>query len=134
MMTPLNMKIEELKGELVVYEVTVEKWGIGVDTQASIDERQVGTAIGTWVEFQNEFRKQFYLEYTEEEAWAKLRQLMQQSIIREYAREFTKLLLQILDLSEKETFYWFKAGLNPRVKQDLHQLGAKELTKAMTEM
>ncbi|MBA0829848.1 hypothetical protein Goarm_014425 [Gossypium armourianum] len=58
----------------------------------------------------NEFRKQFYPKYVEEEAWAKLCQIMQQGTVR----EFTKLLLKILNLSEKEAFYWFKDGLNPR--------------------
>ncbi|KAK8314289.1 hypothetical protein V6Z12_D01G162200 [Gossypium hirsutum] len=41
----------------------------------STDEKRGGTAIGTWEEFQGELKKQFYPQYAEKEARAKLRRL-----------------------------------------------------------
>lgn len=34
----------------------------------SIDKKLGGTVIRTWMELQNEFKKQFYLQYVDEEA------------------------------------------------------------------
>ncbi|KAG8478979.1 hypothetical protein CXB51_028879 [Gossypium anomalum] len=77
----------------------------------SMDEKHGGNAIRTWEEFQRELRKQFYPQYTEKEARAKLRRLTQEGTVREYVRVFSELMLQISDLSEKEAFYWFEDGL-----------------------
>ncbi|KAA3461250.1 reverse transcriptase [Gossypium australe] len=56
----------------------------------STDERQSGTVIETWEEFQSGFKVQFYLEYVEDDARAKLRRLTQQGIIRGYNVEGLK--------------------------------------------
>ncbi|MFQ6621896.1 hypothetical protein Gotur_002561 [Gossypium turneri] len=73
--------------------------------------RRGGTEIGTWKEFQSEFKAQFYPEYVDDEARAKLRQLMQRGTIREYVQEFN--------------------GLKPWAKQELQRRGVRELTNAM---
>ncbi|MFQ6626001.1 hypothetical protein Gotur_005368 [Gossypium turneri] len=39
----------------------------------SMDEKHRGNAIGTWEEFHRELKMQFYAQYTEKEARAKLR-------------------------------------------------------------
>ncbi|KAL1074424.1 hypothetical protein V6Z11_D11G288400 [Gossypium hirsutum] len=97
----------------------------------STDVRRGGTEIGTWKEFQDEFKAQFYPEYAEDEARAKLHQLTQRGTVREYVREFSELMLQISDLSEKEAFFSFTDGLKPWAKQELQRRGVRELTKAM---
>ncbi|KAG8498201.1 hypothetical protein CXB51_006628 [Gossypium anomalum] len=99
----------------------------------STDEKRGGNAIGTWEEFQRELRKQFYPQYAEKEARAKLRRLTQQGTVREYVRAFSELMLQISDLSEKEAFYWFEDGLKPWAKHELRRQGITELTIAMAE-
>lgn len=99
----------------------------------STDEKRGGTAIGTWEEFQGELKKQFYPQFAEKEARAKLRRLTQQDTVREYVRAFSELMLQISDLSEKEAFYWFEDGLKPWAKQELRRQGITELTVAMAE-
>ncbi|KAG8474309.1 hypothetical protein CXB51_033861 [Gossypium anomalum] len=71
----------------------------------STDVRRGGTEIGTWKEFQYEFKVQFYPEYAEDEARAKLRRLLQQGTVREYVQEFSELMLQISDMGEKEAFF-----------------------------
>ena len=83
------------------------------------DEKRGDTAIRTWEMFQTEFRQQFYPEYAEDEARAKLRRLTQQGTIREYVREFSELMLQISDLGEKKEFFSFMDGLKPWAKQEL---------------
>ncbi|MBA0759651.1 hypothetical protein Gotri_022503 [Gossypium trilobum] len=71
--------------------------------------------------------------YAEKEARPKLHQITQQGIIQEYVQEFSKLMLQISDLSEKQAFLWFEVGLKPWVKQELRRQGFIEITIAMTE-
>ncbi|KAA3471014.1 reverse transcriptase [Gossypium australe] len=70
-------------------------------------------------EFQREFKTQFYPEYTKDEAWEKLHWLTQQGTAREYLWEFSELMLQILDMGEKETFFflhgWIEAMGEARV-------------------
>ncbi|MFQ6654285.1 hypothetical protein Gotur_025340, partial [Gossypium turneri] len=74
---------------------------------------------------------QFYPEYVEDEARAKLQRLTQQGMIREYVREFSELMLQSFDLSEKEAFLSFTDGLKPWMKQELQHQRVQELTNAM---
>ncbi|MBA0671583.1 hypothetical protein Goklo_024438, partial [Gossypium klotzschianum] len=100
----------------------------------STDEKRGRNTIGTWEEFQRELKKQFYPQFTEKEARAKLRRLTQQGTIREYVRAFSELMLQISDLSEKESFYWFEDGLKPWAKHELRRQGITELTVAMAEV
>ncbi|KAK8307402.1 hypothetical protein V6Z12_D03G193100 [Gossypium hirsutum] len=98
----------------------------------STDVSHGGTEIGTWEEFRREFKAQFYPEYAEDEARAKLHRLTQQGTVREYVQEFSELMLQISDMGEKEAFFSFMDGLKPWAKQELQRQGAQELTKAMS--
>lgn len=70
----------------------------------STNERRGRTTTGTWEEFQKKLKKQFYPQYAEKETWAKLRRFTQQGTIQEYVQEFSELMLQIFDLSEKKAF------------------------------
>ncbi|KAK8366383.1 hypothetical protein V6Z12_A02G116100 [Gossypium hirsutum] len=98
----------------------------------STDVRRGGSEIGTWEEFRCEFKAQFYPEYAEDEARARLRRLAQQGTVREYVQEFNELMLQISDMGEKEAFFSFMDGLKPWAKQELQRRGVQELTKAMS--
>ncbi|XP_040937957.1 uncharacterized protein [Gossypium hirsutum] len=98
----------------------------------STDVRRGGSEIGTWEEFRCEFKAQFYPEYAEDEARARLRRLAQQGTVREYVQEFSELMLQISDMGEKEAFFSFMDGLKPWAKQELQRRGVQELTKAMS--
>ena len=83
------------------------------------ETRPEGATITTWEEFQWEFRQQFYPEYAEDEAQAKLHRLTQRGEVREYVREFSELMLQISNLGERETLFSFMDGLKPWAKQEL---------------
>ncbi|KAK5820530.1 hypothetical protein PVK06_025577 [Gossypium arboreum] len=61
MVLALKEQIEELKGKLNICKATL-----------GLPKRRGGTTIGTWEVFQSEFKGQFYLEYAEDKAQAKL--------------------------------------------------------------
>ncbi|MFQ6636689.1 hypothetical protein Gotur_012793 [Gossypium turneri] len=65
-------------------------WGQGKIT----DKRQ--GEIGTWEEFKCELKGQFYPEFAEEKARAKLQGITQRGTVGEYIRE-----LQVLEVTEK---------------------------------
>ncbi|MBA0644481.1 hypothetical protein Goklo_028635 [Gossypium klotzschianum] len=69
--------------------------------------------IGKWQEFQCELKGQFYPEFTEEEAWAKLQGITRWGTVGEYVREFKKLMLQVSEVTEKESLLVFLNGLKP---------------------
>ncbi|MBA0670186.1 hypothetical protein Goklo_029403 [Gossypium klotzschianum] len=46
----------------------------------STGEKRGGNTIGTWEEFLREVKKQFYPQYSENEAWAKLRCLTHKTL------------------------------------------------------
>ncbi|MBA0753533.1 hypothetical protein Gogos_020031 [Gossypium gossypioides] len=128
-------KSKEFKGTRFTTDMDNFLWGMNITfvryalrmmSVRFTDERRGDTAIGTWMEFQNKFRRKFYLKHAKENAQAKLCQLMQQDTIREYVREFP-------NLSEKEAFYLFNDGFKPSTKQELHRLRVKELTKAISK-
>ncbi|OMO74467.1 reverse transcriptase [Corchorus capsularis] len=89
-------------------------------------------AIETWEDFKKEFKTQFYPEYAEDDARAKLRRLTQRGEVREYVREFSELMLQISDLDMKEAKFMFLDGLKPWAKQELQRRGVEDLNQAMT--
>ncbi|MBA0670091.1 hypothetical protein Goklo_007356, partial [Gossypium klotzschianum] len=121
-------KPEKFKGARSTRDVDNFLWEM-----ESTDEKRGGNAIETWEEFQRELKKQFYPQFAEKKAQAKLRRLTQQGTVREYVRAFSELMLQISDLSEKEAFYWFEDGLKPWAKHELRRQGITELTVAMVE-
>ncbi|PKI66399.1 hypothetical protein CRG98_013201 [Punica granatum] len=68
-------------------------------------DNRSGNTVNTWEEFKAEFRQQFYPEYAEDEARAKLRRLEHKGELPEYVRQFTELMLQIPSLTDKEAFF-----------------------------
>ncbi|MFQ6643162.1 hypothetical protein Gotur_018793 [Gossypium turneri] len=120
MMLAMKKEMKELKGELMIYKVALSNGMLSSRPKQqamdvpkskkfkgarSTNEKRGGNVIGTLEEFQKELKKQFYPQYVEKEARAKLRRFMQQGTVREYVWAFSELMLQISDLSEKEEFY-----------------------------
>ncbi|MBA0753487.1 hypothetical protein Gogos_020844 [Gossypium gossypioides] len=96
---------------------------------STTDKRQ--GEIGTWQEFQCELKGQFYPEFTEEEARAKLQGITQRDTVGEYVQEFKELMLQVLDVIEKEALLVFQNGLKPWIRQEVEQKGVQKLSEAM---
>ncbi|GKE80525.1 putative retrotransposon gag domain, aspartic peptidase domain protein [Tanacetum coccineum] len=81
-----------------------------------------GTAtIDTWAEFVADFKKQFYLENAKNEAKSWLRKLKQSGTIREYVKEFTTLVLEILELSDQDSLFYFLDGLQGWAKTEFER-------------
>ncbi|KAK8263617.1 hypothetical protein V6Z12_D12G053800 [Gossypium hirsutum] len=93
------------------------------------DKRQ--GEIGTWQEFQYELKGQFYPEFAEEEARAKLQGITQRGTVGEYVREFKELMLQVSDVTDEEALLAFQKGLKPWVRQEVEQRGVQKLSEAM---
>ena len=74
---------------------------------------------------------QFYLEFTEEEARAKLQGITQRDTVGEYVREFKELMLQVSNVTQREAMLAFQEGLKLWVRQEVEQRGVQKLSKAM---
>ncbi|MBA0852607.1 hypothetical protein Goshw_007482 [Gossypium schwendimanii] len=88
--------------------------------------------IGTCQELQCELKRQFYLEFIEEKAQAKLQEIMQRGTMGEYVREFKELMLQFSNGTEKEALLAFQNGLKPWVRHEVEQRGVQKLSEAMS--
>ena len=73
-------------------------------------------AMQTFNEFVSDFKRQFYPENAIHEAKSRLRRLKQMGSIRGYVKEFTRLTLEIPDLSDDDALFYFLDGLSPRAK------------------
>ncbi|GKB11493.1 putative retrotransposon gag domain, aspartic peptidase domain protein [Tanacetum coccineum] len=91
-----------------------------------------GTAtIDTWAEFIADFKKQFYPENAKNKAKSRLHKLKQSRTIREYVKEFTILVLEILKLSDQDTLFYFLDGLQGWAKTELERRGVQDLSMAI---
>ncbi|MBA0793959.1 hypothetical protein Gohar_018334 [Gossypium harknessii] len=135
----LSTRIEELEGELALCQEAVGK---GV-TSATISNKDVpkpkefmGTRSACDVDnflwrIENYFcakgivddAVKFYPEFAKEEARAKLQGITQRGTVGEHIREFKELMLQVLDVTEKEALLAFQNRLKSWVKQEVEQLG-----------
>ncbi|KAK3007726.1 hypothetical protein RJ639_027908 [Escallonia herrerae] len=60
-----------------------------------------GCDVNTWEKFKGELKMQLYLESIEDMAMINLRRLRQNGSIHQYVREYSTLLLEIPEMSEK---------------------------------
>ncbi|KAL4347716.1 hypothetical protein GQ457_17G007680 [Hibiscus cannabinus] len=89
--------------------------------------------ISTFDDFKRELKRQFYPENAEDEARARLRRLKQSGNIRDYIKEFTNLVLEIPDLSDKDSLFNFMDGLQPWAKTELKRRGVQDLADAIAK-
>nr|GEU37490.1 hypothetical protein [Tanacetum cinerariifolium] len=88
-----------------------------------------GTAtINTWAKFMADFKKQFYPKNAKNEANSRLRKLKQSGTIREYVKEFTSLVMEIPELSDQDSLFYFFDGLQRWAKKELERRGVKDLS------
>ncbi|GJU48746.1 putative retrotransposon gag domain, aspartic peptidase domain protein [Tanacetum coccineum] len=67
--------------------------------------------------------KQFYPENTKNKVKSRLRKLKQSGTIREYVKEFTTLVLEIPELSDQDSLFYFLDGLQGWAKTELERCG-----------
>ena len=87
--------------------------------------------IDTWADFKQELRKQFAPSNAEKEARVRLRRLKQSGSIRDYINEFTTLMLEISDMSDKDSLFYFQDGLKDWAKTELDRRGVQTLDDAI---
>ncbi|XP_019238284.1 PREDICTED: uncharacterized protein LOC109218379 [Nicotiana attenuata] len=75
--------------------------------------------------------RQFYPQNVVNEARRKLRELKQTTSIREYVKEFTKLILQIPNMSSDDLLFYFMDGLQNWAKQELQRRQVKDVDEAI---
>ncbi|CAL1360791.1 unnamed protein product [Linum trigynum] len=82
-------------------------------------------------DFKREIKRQFYPENVEFEARSRLRRLAHEGEIRGYVKEFSELLLEIPDYTDKKAMFTFLDGLQPWAKLELQRRGVQILAEAM---
>nr|GEW39640.1 hypothetical protein [Tanacetum cinerariifolium] len=95
------------------------------------DIERCTATIDTWAGFVADFKKQFYSENAKNEAKSRLHKLKQSGKIREYVKEFTTLVLEILELSDQDSLFYFLDGLQGWAKTELERHGVQDLAKAI---
>nr|XP_016497969.1 PREDICTED: uncharacterized protein LOC107816746 [Nicotiana tabacum] len=88
-------------------------------------------SIKSWGKFKHELKRQFYPQNIVNEARRKLRELKQTTSIREYVKEFTKLILQIPNMSSEDLLFYFMDGLQGWAKQELQRRQVKDVDEAI---
>lgn len=83
--------------------------------------------INTFVEFKQEIRKYFTLNNAEKEEWAHICLLKEMCSIHNYIKEFTTLMLEITNMSDKNSLFYFQDVLKDWVKAELDQRGVQYL-------
>ena len=95
-------------------------------------EIEKGTCtIDTWVNFKWEIKRQFYPEDVGYIARKKMRHLKHTGSIRDYVKEFSSLMLEALDMNEKELLFNFMDSLQGWAEQELRRRGVQDLATAM---
>ncbi|XP_054793649.1 uncharacterized protein LOC129299213 [Prosopis cineraria] len=87
--------------------------------------------LNTWELFKSKLRKHFVPHNAETEARGKLRRLRQTSSIPDYIKEFTTIILEIEDLSDKEALFYFMDGLKDWARVELNRHKMQTLDEAI---
>nr|QCS14309.1 hypothetical protein [Phalaenopsis equestris] len=87
--------------------------------------------MSTFNDFKRELKKQFYPENAEDVARARLRRLKQEGLIQGYIKEFTSLVLEIPDISDKDALFNFMDELQHWAKTELRRRGVQDLATAI---
>ncbi|KAA0033152.1 uncharacterized protein E5676_scaffold1032G00100 [Cucumis melo var. makuwa] len=95
-----------------------------------VDSQEGRCTIDTWDALKKELCTQFFPENVEILARRKLHELKHTDSIREYVKQFTGLMLDIHDISEKDKVFCFVKGLKPWAKTKLYEQRVQDLTSA----
>ncbi|GJT67301.1 putative retrotransposon gag domain, aspartic peptidase domain protein [Tanacetum coccineum] len=94
-----------------------------------------GTAtIDTWAGFVVDFKKQFYSENAKNEAKSQLHKLKQFEAIWKYVKEFATLVLEIPELFDQDSLFYFLDGLQGWAKMKLERRGVQDLSMAISHV
>ncbi|XP_043813663.1 uncharacterized protein LOC110612552 [Manihot esculenta] len=87
--------------------------------------------VTTWDMFAKELRAQFCPENVAYDARCKLGELQQTGSVRDYVRDFSRLMLNIENMQEEDRFYNFMKGLKPWAKNELRRQKVTDVDAAI---
>ncbi|GFZ02073.1 hypothetical protein Acr_15g0006820 [Actinidia rufa] len=150
----MKEKIKEVKGDWFLCKMAVTQGTIYSSHSPKVDiprpksyngsrnERELDNflwdldqyfeATATWEDFKREIKRQFYPINSEHEARARLRRLSHKSTIRDYVKEFSKLMLEIPDMIEKESLFTFIDRLQSWAKLEVQRQGPQDLATVIS--
>ena len=92
-----------------------------------VDIQEGRCVIDTWDNLKSELHSQFFFENVEILARRKLRELKHTGTIREYVKQFARLMLDISDMTEKDRIFSFVEGLKPWARTKLYEQRVQDL-------
>ncbi|XP_070041250.1 uncharacterized protein [Nicotiana tomentosiformis] len=96
------------------------------------EDMEKGTcSIKSWEQFKFELKRQFYPQNVINKARRKLREFSQTTSISEYVKEFTKLILQISNLTNDDLLFTFIDGLQNWAKQEVQRRQVQDVDEAI---
>ncbi|GFY81562.1 hypothetical protein Acr_01g0013710 [Actinidia rufa] len=87
--------------------------------------------VETWGILKKELKDQFLPCNSSWVARELLRGLRHTGSVRDYVKEFSSLLLDIMDMSEEDKIFNFMAGLQNWAQLELRRLGVKNMSSAI---
>ena len=88
--------------------------------------------ISTWDELKQELKGHFYPENVDYLARRKLRDLTQKGSVQDYVKQFTTIMLDIRDMTEKDKLFYFMDGLSREAAIELQRRRVQTLSDAVT--
>ncbi|XP_020080336.1 uncharacterized protein LOC109704005 [Ananas comosus] len=87
--------------------------------------------LKTWEDFVRELKAQFYPEHVEYLARKKLRRLKHTGTLKEYVKEYSKLMMSITSMAEEDRLFFFLDGLQPWANKELVGRDVKDVASAI---
>ncbi|XP_020101642.1 uncharacterized protein LOC109719402 [Ananas comosus] len=87
--------------------------------------------LKTWEDFVRELKAQFYPEHVEYLARKQLRRLKHTGTLKEYVKEYSKLMLSITNMAEEDRLFFFLDGLQPWANKELVGRDVKDVASAI---
>ncbi|XP_020082254.1 uncharacterized protein LOC109705882 [Ananas comosus] len=88
-------------------------------------------SLKTWEDFVRELKAQFYPEHIEYLARKQLRRLKHTGTLKEYVKEYSKLMLSITNMAEEDCLFFFLDGLQPWANKELVGHDVKDVASAI---
>ena len=111
----MSVRDEESKVSLYSYEAP--------HNYSAAKHREIGNGIctiNTWAKFQQELRKQFAPS------------TRRRNNVRNYINDFTTFVLEISNMFDKDSLFYFQDGLKDWARVELNRLGVQTLDDAIT--
>ncbi|KAK3039224.1 hypothetical protein RJ639_027928 [Escallonia herrerae] len=124
----LKGQVKELQEELAACKMELQELrGRGLSRRRYTD----GCDVKMWENFKSELKMQFYSESAEDMTMINLQRLRQKGGICEYVKEYSALMLEISEISERQRLCFFIDGLQQWVAIEFWRREPHDLASAM---